>query len=76
MRKITKELSSLVDLEFAAFWAHLAKLPVMEFLDDYLMNMRKYNDMSKVHGDMADDSKVSTLSTEATVSGLKREVNR
>ena len=65
MRKMTRELTHLLDLPFVAFWVHITKFPVfIQFLDDYLANMRKYNDLYKIKMDFGsiDDSKLSLLS--------------
>jgi hypothetical protein len=53
LRKISKELEFLLDLPFVKFWATLVKFPqLMEFLDEWLMNVRKYNDAEKIQIDL------------------------
>lgn len=79
MRKIAKELSYIVDLGFCRFWAYIVKFPIfIEFLDDFLQNMRKYNDLEKIQIDLdqsLNDSKLSTSGPE-TQRSLKKEVNK
>lgn len=78
MRKIAKELSYIVDLDFCRFWAYIVKFPIfIEFLDDFLLNMRKYNDLEKIQIDLdqsLNDSKLSTSGPE-TQRSLKKQVN-
>jgi hypothetical protein len=46
LRKLTKDLEFLIDLEFCRFWAYIVKFPqIIEFIDDFLQNVRKYNDL-------------------------------
>lgn len=65
LRKITKELEFLVELPFVRFWAYAAQLPdFINFLDVFLQNIRKYNDLEKVQIDLdqsfnLDNSKLS-----------------
>jgi len=64
LRKITKELNYILDLDFVRFWGYIVKFPMfMEFLDDYLLNMRKYNDMEKIQIDLDQSFNNSKLST-------------
>ena len=64
LRKITKELEYLLDFPFVKFWVYIAKFPVfIEFLDNFLMNVRKYNDLEKITIDLNtsfNDSKLSS----------------
>ena len=73
MRKITKELQHIVDMSFIEFWAHIAKLEELrDFLDVYLLNMRKYNDIQKVASDTTfDSSKLSVVSSDSMAAHLK-----
>ena len=46
LRKLTKDLEFLIDQEFCKFWAYIVKFPqIVEFIDDFLQNVRKYNDL-------------------------------
>jgi hypothetical protein len=79
MRRITKELSHLVEMDFVTFWAHIATCPAyVEFLDDYLGNMRKFNDLAKVQQEVSiDDSRLSLLSQDDNELGLlRKQLNR
>jgi hypothetical protein len=65
MRKMTRELTHLLDLPFVTLWVHITRFPIfIQFLDDYLGNMRKYNDLHKIQIDQGsvDDSRLSLLS--------------
>jgi hypothetical protein len=49
LSKISKSLEFLDDFTFWRFWAHLVKFPVfVQFIDDFLQNVRKYNDLQKI----------------------------
>lgn len=53
LRKITKELEFILDFKFCRFWAYMVKFPLfINFLDDYLQNLRKYNDLEKIQIDL------------------------
>ena len=53
LRKLTKDLEFLVDQEFCKFWAYIVKFPqIVEFIDDFLQNVRKYNDLQKIQIDL------------------------
>ena len=53
LRKVTKELEFLTELPFATFWAYAAKVPdFINFLDVFLQNIRKYNDLEKLQIDL------------------------
>lgn len=48
-RKITRELQFLSELPFVRFWFFMAKVPeFINFLDTFLQNIRKYNDLDKL----------------------------
>lgn len=68
LRKITKELEFLAELPFVTFWAYAAKVPeFMGFLDGFLQNIRKYNDLEKLHIDL--DQSVNLDSSKLSCSG-------
>lgn len=49
LRKITKAMEFLEDFPFWRFWAHIIKFPLfIDFIDQFLMNIRKYNDLEKI----------------------------
>ena len=81
LRKITKELQHISELPFAKFWAYMVSIPaIMAFLDGFLQNVRKYNDLEKMQIDLdqsfgLDTSKLSS-SGEDIQQQLKRQVNR
>lgn len=79
LRKLTKELEFLLDLEFHRFWAYIVKFPqTLEFIDDFLQNVRKYNDLQKIQIDLDhsfNDSRVSTSDTD-TQQLLRNQANR
>lgn len=60
---MTKELEFLAELEFVKFWAYIIKIPLfINFCDDYLQQLRKYNDFEKLNIDLdqsLNDSKMS-----------------
>lgn len=64
LRKISKELEYILDFSFVKFWAYIVKFPVfVDFLDTFLMNMRKYNDLEKIEIDLnvsMGDSRISS----------------
>ena len=66
LRKITKELQHISELPFAQFWAYMVNIPaIMAFLDGFLQNVRKYNDLEKMQIDLdqsfgLDTSKLSS----------------
>ena len=40
-------------MEFVKFWAYIIKFPLfVDFLDDYLLQIRKYNDFEKINIDL------------------------
>ncbi len=44
-----KDLQFILDLSFTQFWALMARTPdLSRFLDEFLQNMRKHNDIFKV----------------------------
>ena len=46
---LCKDLEYLLNMKFIQFWGHISKIPdIMSFLDEFLMNVRKYNDIYKV----------------------------
>ena len=68
LRKITKELEFLAELPFVTFWAYAAKVPeLINFLDGFLQNIRKYNDLEKLQIDL--DQSVSLDSSKLSCSG-------
>ncbi len=81
LRKVTKELEFIAELPFVRFWVYITKGPeIMNFLDTFLLNIRKYNDLEKVHIDLdqsvsADASKLSS-SGEEVQAAVKRLVNK
>jgi len=64
LRKLTRELDYILDLPFCTFWAYIVKFPLfMRFLDEFLQNVRKYNDLEKIQIDLEEsfnDSKMSS----------------
>jgi len=49
-RQLIQELEYLLSLPFVKFWAEIVKdSQVMDFLDAFLFNMRKRNDIYKLH---------------------------
>ena len=51
--KMTKELEFIADMSFVKFWVYVVKLPIfINFLDDYLQQLRKYNDFEKINIDL------------------------
>ena len=47
-RQVVKDLEFLLGLKFVNFWGFISKVPeIMEFLDEFLLNVRKYNDIYK-----------------------------
>jgi hypothetical protein len=53
LRKISKELEYLIDLPFVKFWAFISKnSQIVDFLDEVLQNIRKYNDTEKIQVDL------------------------
>lgn len=46
---VNKDLQFVIDLPFTSFWGLMAKTPELSrFLDEFLQNMRKHNDIFKV----------------------------
>jgi hypothetical protein len=46
---VNKDLQFIIDLSFTQFWALIARTPdLSRFLDEFLQNMRKHNDIFKV----------------------------
>jgi hypothetical protein len=46
---ISKDLGYLLSLPFVSFWGVITKMPeLMKFLDEFLQNIRKYNDVYKL----------------------------
>jgi hypothetical protein len=79
IRKITKDFEFVFDQSFVRFWALIHKIPsFLDNLDDYLQNMRKYNDIDKVAIDLdqsLNDSKLISSGSSVQQS-LKHTVNR
>ena len=77
--KMTKTLEHLYDMDFVKFWAYVIKFPLfVDFLDDYLLQIRKYNDFEKINIDLdqsLNESRLSSSGDDLQVK-LKREVNR
>ena len=49
LRRIASDLNYLVSLKFTHFWATITKVPeVQMFLDEFLQNVRKHNDIYKI----------------------------
>ena len=47
-RQVCKDLDFLLHLNFVKFWSYVSKIPeIMTFFDDFLLNVRKYNDIYK-----------------------------
>jgi hypothetical protein len=67
LRKLTKELQYLNDMPFCKFWAYVKTFKIfIESLDDFLQNIRKYNDLEKIKIDLdssLNDSKLSLSSS-------------
>ena len=52
-RKLTRELEFVLEKPFAHFWAEITKdSQVMEFLDAFLLNIRKKNDVDQLQFDV------------------------
>ncbi|CDW72771.1 UNKNOWN [Stylonychia lemnae] len=48
-RLINRDLEFILNLRFTHFWSVIIKLPeILRFLDEFLQNVRKYNDIYKV----------------------------
>jgi len=79
LRKLTRELDYILDLPFCTFWAYMVKFPLfMRFLDEFLQNIRKYNDLEKIQIDLDqafNDSKMSSSGPD-TQASLKKQFNR
>ena len=61
---MTKTLEYLFDLPFVKFWATLVKFPLfINFLDEYLQQVRKYNDFEKINIDLNQSLNESRLSS-------------
>jgi len=53
LRKITKDLEYIYDMNFVKFWAYMVKFPLfIENIDNFLQNIRKYNDFEKITIDL------------------------
>ena len=49
IRQLQKDLEFLSNLDFVSFWGVFKKCPdIMKFLDTFIQNVRKYNDIYKV----------------------------
>lgn len=49
LRSLTKEVEFILNLPFVHFWAEVTKdTQVMDFLDKFLLNIRKRNDVYKL----------------------------
>jgi hypothetical protein len=49
MRLLCKDLEFLLGLKFTNFWGMVSKTPeITRFLDQFLQNMRKHNDVFKI----------------------------
>ena len=49
LRSLTKEVEFILSLPFVQFWAEITKdTQVMDFLDQFLLNIRKRNDVYKL----------------------------
>lgn len=52
LRQLVKDLDYLINLEFVSFWGVFKKIPeVIRFLDGFILNVRKFNDIYKVQFD-------------------------
>ena len=64
MRKLSRELDYILDLPFCTFWAYIVKFPVFtRFLDGFIQNLRKYNDLEKIQIDLDQTINDSNLSS-------------
>ena len=74
MRRITKDLEYVIDLGFVEFWAYLSRSEdFRDFLDSYLLNMRKYNDISKLVSETTfNNSKLSMKSDDTMAVKLQK----
>lgn len=49
IRHINRELDYILGLKFSHFWGLMNKVPdIMRFLDEFLQNVRKHNDIYKI----------------------------
>ena len=49
LRQILRDLEYVLNLRFSKFWGAIAKIPDLQrFLDDFLLNVRKHNDIYKI----------------------------
>ena len=49
LQSLTKEVEFILNLPFVQFWAEVTKdTQVMDFLDQFLLNIRKRNDVYKL----------------------------
>ena len=49
VRQLSKDLDYLLNLGFVHFWGLVTKVPeIMRFLDEFLQNVRKHNDIYKL----------------------------
>ena len=56
LKQMRKGLSYLISLPFVKFWAEIVKDgQYLDFLDMFLQNMRKYNDVYKLQPDKETD---------------------
>mmetsp|Transcript_4408 Transcript_4408/g.6425 ORF Transcript_4408/g.6425 Transcript_4408/m.6425 type:complete len:294 (+) Transcript_4408:187-1068(+) len=79
LRKIARELDYILDFPFSKFWAYLVKFPLfMSFLDDFLQNLRKYNDLEKITIDLdqsMNDSKMTSSGDDIQLM-LRKQVSK
>jgi hypothetical protein len=49
LRLMKKDLEYILNLRFSKFWGAISKIPDLQrFLDDFLLNVRKHNDIYKI----------------------------
>lgn len=49
IRQVCRDLEYIYNLRFSQFWGMMYKLPeIQRFLDEFLQNVRKYNDIYKI----------------------------
>ena len=58
LKQIRKELNYLIGLPFVKFWAEIVKdEQILDFLDDFLSNVRKHNDVLKLKPELVKHNK-------------------
>lgn len=75
VRLLCKDLEYILNLNFVKFWGVITKMPeVLRFLDDFLQNVRKHNDLYKLQ--FLDVQSLSKIKDKGGESQIKESMNK